>query len=204
MLPPDEGANPLGNFIYGYYGITPRLHTVSNDQNGLNSSYSYQTGTGQDYRLTDLTNYATGTTVLSKFDYSYNPDGAIAMKQEQTDSSTPTLWSYGYDQADQLKSAVRTNTSTNAVLSQYVYGYDPAGNRTSEQNGQRDANQREQLEPDHGHRGGRPAPVQRHAEQAGAGHRGRYDRHAGQQLQHQLRRQRQRHDGHQHRPRHRP
>ena len=128
-------GNPLGNFTYGYAGITPRLQSVSNDQNGLNTSYAYQTGSGQDYRLTDITNNLTGTTVLSKFDYTYNPVGAIATEQEQTDSSTPTLWTYGYDNADQLNSAVRTNTSTNAVISQYVYGYDAAGNRTSQQVG---------------------------------------------------------------------
>ncbi len=128
-------SNPLGNFTYGYYGITPRLHTVSNDQNGLNTSYSYQSGTGQDFRLTDISNYSTGTTVLSKFDYTYNPEGTLASWQEQADSNTPTVWNYGYDNADQLNSATKLNTSTEAVLSQYVYGYDLAGNRTSEQIG---------------------------------------------------------------------
>jgi RHS repeat-associated protein len=127
-------TNPLGTFTYGYVGSTPRLQTISNNQNGLNSSYSYQAA-GQDYRLTDLSNYSSGTTVLSKFDYTYNADGAIASWQEQTDSNTPTLWNYQYDNADQLKSATRLNTATSAVLSQYVYGYDPAGNRTSEQIG---------------------------------------------------------------------
>ncbi len=52
-----------------------------------------------------------------------------------TDSNTPTIWNYGYDNADQLTSATRLNTSTEAVISQYVYGYDLAGNRTSEQIG---------------------------------------------------------------------
>jgi len=128
-------SNPLGNFTYAYYGVTPRLHTVSNDQNGLNSSYSYQTSSTGDFRLTDITNYQTGTTVLSKFDYSYNPVGTIATWQQQTDSNTPALWTYGYDNADQVVAATQTNTSTNAVLSQYVYGYDPAGNRLTEQVG---------------------------------------------------------------------
>ncbi len=127
-------GNPLGNFTYAYYSATPRLHTVSNDQNGLNTSYSYQ-ATGQDYRLTDISNYSAGTTVLSKFDYTYNAVGTLASAEEQTDSNTPTIWNYGYDNADQLTSATRLNTSTEAVISQYVYGYDLAGNRTSEQIG---------------------------------------------------------------------
>jgi hypothetical protein len=129
-------SNPLGSFTYAYYGVTPRLETLTYP-NGQSTSYSYQTGSTQDYRLTDITNYLTGTTVLSKFDYTYNPVGTIATEQEQTDSSTPTLWAYGYDNADQLLSATQTNTSTSAVLAQYVYGYDLAGNRLTEQIGLR-------------------------------------------------------------------
>jgi len=130
-------SNPLGNFTYTYYGVTPRLQTVTNDQNGLNTSYSYQTGPNQDFRLTEIANYKdkADATVLSKFDYNYNPVGTIATEQEQTDSNSPTIWTYGYDKADQLTSATNSNTSPQAVISQYVYGYDPAGNRTTEQIG---------------------------------------------------------------------
>ena len=66
----NTATDQLGTFTYGYYGATARLQTVSNNQNGLNMSYSYQTGATQDYRLADITNFKTGTTVLSKFDYS--------------------------------------------------------------------------------------------------------------------------------------
>jgi len=114
--------------------VTPRLTSVSYPT-GQSTTYTYQTGSTQDYRLTDITNYLTGTTVLSKFDYTYNANGTIATWQEQADSNTPTLWTYGYDKADQLLSATQTNTSTSAVLAQYVYGYDLAGNRTSDQVG---------------------------------------------------------------------
>jgi hypothetical protein len=44
-------------------------------------------------------------------------------------------WNYQYDKADQLVSAVDSNTSTSAVISRYVYGYDLAGNRSTEQIG---------------------------------------------------------------------
>jgi RHS repeat-associated protein len=38
----------------------------------------------------------------------------------------------GYDNADQLLTAPVKNNSTNALIKQYTYGYDPASNRTSE------------------------------------------------------------------------
>jgi RHS repeat-associated protein len=131
----NTATDQLGTFTYGYYGATARLQTVGNNQNGLNMSYSYQTGATQDFRLSDITNFATGTTVLSKFDYTYTAVGDIATWQKQADSSTPTLTTYNYDQADQLLGATTTNTSTQAVVSQYLYGYDPAANRNSEQIG---------------------------------------------------------------------
>jgi hypothetical protein len=44
------------------------------------------------------------------------------------------LSSYQYDGADQLLSAIKTNSSQ-VQLAQYVYGYDLAGNRKSQQIG---------------------------------------------------------------------
>jgi len=59
--------------------------------------------------------------------------GNILTWRQQADS-TATLWSYGYDAADQLTRAVQWSTdSTPAILKRYAYTYDPAGNRTSEQ-----------------------------------------------------------------------
>jgi RHS repeat-associated protein len=120
-------------FIYGYVGNTPRLQSVSYP-NGQSASYSYQPGPNQDFRLTDLTNFKTGTTVLSKFDYTYNANGTIASWQQQVESNNPTTWKYQYDGADQLLSAIETNSSQ-VQLAQYVYSYDLAGNRKSQQIG---------------------------------------------------------------------
>jgi RHS repeat-associated protein len=128
-------SNSLGSFTYSYYGTTPRLHTISNNQNGLNTSFTYQTATNSDFRLTSITNHSAGTTILSKFDYTYDEVGNISTWQQQIDSSTPTTWTYGYDKANQLLSATRTDDSTLTVLSQLFYGYDLAGNRTSKQSG---------------------------------------------------------------------
>ena len=98
------------------------------------TTYSYL-DSANDFRLATITNYKTRTTVLSKFDYTYNELGLITGWKQQTDSNTPTLFTFGYDAANQLTRAVLTNTSTQAVLAQYAYGYDLAANRTSEQIG---------------------------------------------------------------------
>ncbi len=102
--------------------------------NGQSTSYSYPSTT-QDLRLSEIKNLTPTSAVLSQNDYTYNKVGTIATWKQQTDSNTPTLWTYGYDGADQLLSAVRTNFSTQAVISQYFYGYDLSGNRTTEQIG---------------------------------------------------------------------
>ncbi len=126
-------TNALGSFSYGYDGVTPKLTSITYP-NGQSTSYSYFGATG-DFRLSNITNYLTGTTVLSKFDYTYNPVGTIATWQQQTDSNDPVLWTCGYDKADQLTGVTQTNTATSANVGQYVYGYDPAGNRLTEQIG---------------------------------------------------------------------
>jgi RHS repeat-associated protein len=58
--------------------------------------------------------------------------GKILTWQQQTDASTPLLWTEGYDTAGQLTSAVRTSTAmTSPALVSDSYGYDAAGNMTS-------------------------------------------------------------------------
>jgi RHS repeat-associated protein len=53
---------------------------------------------------------------------------------QQADAATPTAYSYGYDAGNQIISAVLKSTGAGAtVLKQFAYGYDLAGNRTSEQ-----------------------------------------------------------------------
>jgi YD repeat-containing protein len=49
--------------------------------------------------------------------------------------SLGSAWNYKYDGADQLLSAVKSNTSTQTILNQYFYGYDQGSNRTTEQVG---------------------------------------------------------------------
>ena len=128
-----NATNALGGFTYGYYGVTPRLETLTYP-NGQSTSYQYLSTT-QDLRLSEIKNLTPSSAVLSQNDYTYNEVGTIASWQQQTDSNTPTIWNYKYDGADQLLSAVKTNTSTQTVLNQYFYGYDLGANRTTEQIG---------------------------------------------------------------------
>ncbi|MEI9999729.1 MAG: hypothetical protein WDO13_11510 [Verrucomicrobiota bacterium] len=124
-------TNALGAFTYVYVDTTSRLSSATYPSGtGLTTSYSYFGNVG-DQRLQDITNSKSGTT-LSKFDYTYNPVGTIATWQQQADSNTQTQYALTYDNADQLVSAVQTNTSTEATVSSNAYNYDPVGNRLAE------------------------------------------------------------------------
>jgi RHS repeat-associated protein len=124
-------SNTLGAFTYAYVDQTSRLSGVTYPTGtGLSTAYAYLGNVG-DQRLQEIKNLS-GSNVLSQFDYTYNPVGTIATWQQQTDSNTPTQYALGYDAADQLISAVQSNTSTSATVSSNAYNYDPAGNRLAE------------------------------------------------------------------------
>jgi RHS repeat-associated protein len=125
-------TNVLGTFTYAYIGVTGRLQLVTYP-NGQTSSYAYWDNAG-DQRLQTIHHQRPGGATLSKFDYTYDAAGNILTWQQQADSEAPTLWTYGYDRADQLTSAVHQATGgTPSIIKRYAYSYDPAGNRTSEQ-----------------------------------------------------------------------
>jgi RHS repeat-associated protein len=123
--------NLLGEFTYAYEGVTNRLVTVTypNDQTSI---YSYYDDTS-DHRLQTIHHKYPNASTLSKFDYTYDAMGNILTWRQQADS-TAVLWQSGYDQADQLVSAVKHATDTpQTILQRHAYAYDPAGNRTVEQ-----------------------------------------------------------------------
>jgi RHS repeat-associated protein len=126
-------TNLLGSFTYGYFDPThptDRVGSISYP-NGQSTSYNYY-GNNQDERLSEIANVKSGGGALSKDDYTYDAMGKILTWQQQTDGTTPLVWTEGYDAADQLTSAVQTNSaiSSPAVRSN-SYGYDTAGNLTS-------------------------------------------------------------------------
>lgn len=68
-----------------------------------------------------------------RFDYTHDTVGNALTWRQQADK-TAVMWAYGYDTADQLTWAVeKTSDAVPTALKAYMYAYDPAGNRTSEQ-----------------------------------------------------------------------
>src|SRR5579862_2910657 len=129
---PTTVTNVLGAFTTSYVGNTRRIQSVA-FPNGQTTQFSYLGNSG-DKRLADISNYvgAIGSSILSKFDYTYDSLGDITQWTQQADSNAPTTWAYGYDQVSQLLNAVKKDANGN-LLSQYNYAYDHAGNRVSAQ-----------------------------------------------------------------------
>lgn len=123
--------NALGNFVYAYVNQTERLSSITLP-NGQNTLFDYYDNAG-DLQLKRIWNKAPDGTTLSKFDYQYNKQGSITKLTHQVGTTDPADNNFGYDFADQLISATRTNQNTAAILKRNVYRYDLAGNRTSEQ-----------------------------------------------------------------------
>jgi RHS repeat-associated protein len=125
-------TNVLGRFTNTYVGATMLIST-NFYPNGQNTVFSYLSTTN-DERLQTIWNRNTTNGTLSKFDYGYTPEGQITNWTQQADASSPTAYAYQYDAGKQLINAVLSSTGIGAaVLKQYAYGYDLAGNRTSEQ-----------------------------------------------------------------------
>ncbi len=123
-------TNALGTFSNAYVGVTGRIST-NYYPNGQQSVFSYY-GSTNDFRLQQI-QHSTLNSNLSTFSYTYDADGQIATWTQQADVQTPTVWVTEYDPVDQLLGVtVRSNTVAGAILKRYAYGYDKAGNRTSE------------------------------------------------------------------------
>ena len=123
-------TNLMGTFTYAYDSVTARLASVTYP-NGQTSAYTYL-GNAGDRRLQRIHHQYPNGSTLSKFDYTYDGVGNILTWRQQADQ-TAVRWSYGYDAADQLTSALKTTDPGETVLARSVYTYDPAGNRTAEQ-----------------------------------------------------------------------
>jgi len=121
--------NALGRFSRGYDGATPRLDTLTYP-NGQKAKYTYF-GNVEDRRLRKLENLGDNeTTVLSRFDYTYDAEGEIISWIRLLGEKSSERW-FDYDKVRQLRSVHDTehlNDSTYAL----DFGYDFAGNRTSD------------------------------------------------------------------------
>jgi hypothetical protein len=100
--------------------------------NGQGVSFSYF-GTSNDLRLQTILNTNTSGT-LSRFDYTYDADGQIQTWTKQLGTISTNTLTPQYDPVDQLLGAVLAQTGVASnIIHQYIYSYDPSGNRIGEQ-----------------------------------------------------------------------
>ena len=124
-------TNALGAFTNEYAGVTARIAT-NHFPNGQQTTLTYY-GTNDDLRLEEIRHTSTNAQ-LSAFGYTYDPAGQIVAWTQEPGTGNTNIWVTEYDPVDQLLGVtVRSNTVAGVILQRYVYGYDSAGNRTSEQ-----------------------------------------------------------------------
>jgi YD repeat-containing protein len=127
----NSDANKLGTFNYSYVGVTNRLQTLTYP-GGMTANYTYFPNL-QDKRLQQIKNQTSASVLLSQFDYTYDTEGQLqTLTKNYPGLATPQRYDLGYDNADQLLTAPLKKTTNNALVRQYIYGYDLASNRTSE------------------------------------------------------------------------
>jgi RHS repeat-associated protein len=125
-------TNALGSFTNVYVRNTGLVAT-NFYPNGQQTVYSYY-GTNHDERLQQIQNLTPAGQNLSTFGYAYDTNGQITNWTEQADNDTPTVQVLEYDPVNQLlSSTVHSGTIAGSILKQFIYQYDAAGNRTSEQ-----------------------------------------------------------------------
>lgn len=125
-------TNALGRFTNVYDGVSARIST-NYYPNGQRTEFTYFDNSGNKRLQTLWHRNPTGNTI-SKFDYGYDADAIINAWTQQLDAQNPIVWSAEYDSVDQLTAVtIRTNSLAGAVLRQFVYSYDKAGNRFNEE-----------------------------------------------------------------------
>jgi RHS repeat-associated protein len=126
--------NPLGTFGYSYVNTTDRVDHVD-FPGGQKIQYTYFDNSG-DQRLRRIKNLNPSNGITSQFDYSYNSAADItSWTIRQGSAATASIYTLGYDAADQLRSAILKKTQGGTVVKQYEYDYDNAGNRYTYQAG---------------------------------------------------------------------
>lgn len=121
-------VNALGEFGRTYFGPTSRLDTLTYP-NAQQTRHVYF-GNGKDRRLQTLENLDPQTMNLSKFDYDYDAEGQILSWARQLGNASSGRW-FAYDEIRRLLGA-RNHSSPTSATEVNSYGYDDAGNRTSD------------------------------------------------------------------------
>jgi RHS repeat-associated protein len=126
-----RATNMLGSFSYSYDGSSFRLLSKTLP-NGQTTSAGYGSLL-QDLSLQRIT-HQMGAAPLSEFTYTHDiPAGLITTWSQQAGTLPPNIYSFGYDDANQLLSATVTNSG--AMVNTFAYSYDPAANRLTERAG---------------------------------------------------------------------
>ncbi len=130
-----QTRNGLGFLTPNYDGVTPRvlqLTAQNNESPALVTNYTYFDNS-HDRRLQTLENLGGGFLNLSKFDYTDDAEGQIQSWTKQLGTTIPSATgNYSYDLVDQLTKAT---TATLTPPANFVYTYDLAGNRKTDQQG---------------------------------------------------------------------
>lgn len=89
-----------------------------------------------DPKLQALTNSDAAAAVISRYEYGYNAVGEITYwGQANSGTSSSRHYDISYDGSARLRTASVKDNATGALLKQYDYDYDDAGNRITEQTG---------------------------------------------------------------------
>jgi RHS repeat-associated protein len=132
-------TNKLGGFAYTYVGVTNRLQTLGYPVGGSSratANYTYLDNL-EDNRLQEIKNLTSTGALLSQFDYTYDDEGQIKTWKKNYPGlpQAPQRYDLTYDNADQLTQAPLKNDNNNTLITNYLYRYDAASNRTTEKIG---------------------------------------------------------------------
>lgn len=124
-------TNALGSFAYAYDGSSDLLVSQT-FPNGLTEERSY--GNNLEDRTLQRITHKAGSTPISEFLYEHElAADRIKSWSQQAGTAGPDVYTFGYDDADELLSAAVTNAGS--PVNSFTYTYDPAGNRLAEQFG---------------------------------------------------------------------
>lgn len=129
-------ASPLGAFTVSYDGSSSRPLALAYP-NGQGATLTYL-GAAQDFRLSRLRWGPPGSGFnLSQFDYAYDAahDQIVGLTWHDVNNPNGRFFNFTYDLAKQLIGRQQTSDPSQSpvtVLHSTAFGYDQAGNRTSE------------------------------------------------------------------------
>lgn len=125
-------SNALGTFTYAYVAQSSRVDSIFYP-NGQKTGFAYYSNS-EDLRLKTIRHLKPSGQILSAFDYAYDAEGQIQQWTRQADADTPSVYTFQYDNVDQLTSAVlHRSIGTGPVMGAFSYVYDKSGNRLSAQ-----------------------------------------------------------------------